>query len=136
MSAALELTAEFREGAAAAAAGADRSSCPHIWSSNAAEAWHAAHAWHARGYSCEAIERCTNGRGYTVNLRSSSGRLVVAAVDWDVPGDVPAVAFPAIATDSTLAELRAAAPLRSKGKPVEDAGHLPLFVAANEPSLF
>lgn len=34
-----------------------------------------------------------------------------------------------------LARLMAAAPLRSKGKPIEDAAHLPLFVAANEPSL-
>lgn len=34
-----------------------------------------------------------------------------------------------------LAELRAKAPLQSKGKPVEDAGHLPLFIAGNEPSL-
>lgn len=33
-------------------------------------------------------------------------------------------------------ELRERAPLQSKGKPVEDAGHLPLFVAANEPTLF
>lgn len=33
-------------------------------------------------------------------------------------------------------ELRAKAPLQSKGKPVEDAGFLPLFVAANEPGLF
>jgi hypothetical protein len=34
-----------------------------------------------------------------------------------------------------LVELRAKAPLRSKGKPVADAGHLPLFVAGNEPGL-
>jgi hypothetical protein len=33
-------------------------------------------------------------------------------------------------------ELRANAPLQSKGRPVADAGHLPLFVSANEPSLF
>lgn len=31
--------------------------------------------------------------------------------------------------------LRAKAPLQSKGKPVEDPSHLPLFVAANEPTL-
>lgn len=35
-----------------------------------------------------------------------------------------------------LLELRAKAPLRSKGKPVADAAHLPLFVAAAEPRLF
>jgi hypothetical protein len=38
--------------------------------------------------------------------------------------------------DRKLAELQAAAPLRSKGRAVEDVAHLPLFVAANEPPLF
>lgn len=33
-------------------------------------------------------------------------------------------------------ELRAKAPMQSKGKPVRDAGELPLFIAGNEPSLF
>lgn len=37
--------------------------------------------------------------------------------------------------DRKLAQLGAAAPLRSKGRPVEDPEHLPLFVAANEPRL-
>lgn len=39
-------------------------------------------------------------------------------------------------TDRQRAKLGAAAPLQSKGKPVEDHNHLPLFVAANEPELF
>lgn len=38
--------------------------------------------------------------------------------------------------DRQTVQLRAAAPLRSKGRPVEDAAHLPLFVAGNEPGLF
>jgi hypothetical protein len=38
--------------------------------------------------------------------------------------------------DRELLQLASKAPLRSKGKPVEDAGHLPLFVAGNEPRLF
>jgi hypothetical protein len=33
-------------------------------------------------------------------------------------------------------ELRAKAPLQSRGRAVQDAGHLPLFVAGNEPTLF
>lgn len=37
--------------------------------------------------------------------------------------------------NSELVALRAKAPLQSKGRPVEDAGHLPLFVAADEPGL-
>lgn len=37
--------------------------------------------------------------------------------------------------DRKLVELGARAPLQSKGKPVEDPAHLPLFVAANEPPL-
>jgi hypothetical protein len=36
--------------------------------------------------------------------------------------------------DRKLAQLGAASPLRSKGQPVADVGHLPLFVAANEPT--
>lgn len=35
-----------------------------------------------------------------------------------------------------ILELGAKAPLQSKGRPVEDAGHLPLFIAADEPTLF
>ena len=37
--------------------------------------------------------------------------------------------------DRQLLQLRAQAPLKSKGKPVEDPGFLPLFVAADEPGL-
>jgi hypothetical protein len=37
--------------------------------------------------------------------------------------------------DRQLAQLGAAAPMRSKGRAVEDVGHLPLFVAADEPRL-
>lgn len=38
-------------------------------------------------------------------------------------------------TDQARLELQAKAPMRSKGKPIEDAAHLPLFIAANEPRL-
>lgn len=38
--------------------------------------------------------------------------------------------------DRERVALAAKAPLRSKGRAVEDAAHLPLFVAASEPSLF
>jgi hypothetical protein len=37
--------------------------------------------------------------------------------------------------DRAWCELRTKCPLRSKGKPVEDPAHLPLFVAADEPKL-
>jgi hypothetical protein len=133
---ATDLTLEFLEGGAAANAGADRSSCPYYATSNAAEAWHAGHAWHSYGRSCNAIDRVTNGRGSRVTLRTANGRAIAAMIDWEAPG--APVSFPAIATDRELYEtgLRAAAPLQSCGKPVEDAGHLPLFVAANEPALF
>jgi hypothetical protein len=33
-------------------------------------------------------------------------------------------------------ELRARAPIQSRGKAVKDAGELPLFIAGNEPGLF
>lgn len=38
--------------------------------------------------------------------------------------------------DRQVVELGASAPLQSKGKPVKDAGELPLFIAGNEPTLF
>lgn len=42
---------------------------------------------------------------------------------------------PTTDTERQRLSLAASAPLQSKGKPVEDAAHLPLFVAANEPGL-
>lgn len=39
-----------------------------------------------------------------------------------------------IERDRRLAQLAASSPLRSKGRAVEDVNHLPLFVAANEPT--
>lgn len=136
-----DLTLEFLEGGAAANADQPSSACPYLATSNAAEAWLAGHAWHVAGFSCNAIATATNGRGSKINLRTLNGRTVVAVVYWLCGrGEVQ---FPAIATDPSLAELRrhkielaAAAPLRSKGKPVHDAGELPLFIAGNEPELF
>lgn len=148
-----ELTAEFREGAKAAAAGGDRGRCPYYATSNAADAWHA-------GFECErryhldgiAVEKVTKGRGYLLNVFGAADRFV-AGVNWNAPtaDRAPLVTFdewqewsPAMKAaerrpserDRQLLELGAAAPLQSKGKAVADAGALPLFIAANEPTLF
>lgn len=147
-----DLTAEFREGASAAADG-EPARCPYYATSPAADAWHAGHAWERVGRPAFAgsiyagdVLQVTKGRGELVNLWADGRRQIVARVRWNAPtlSDAPPVQFEAgrawnsskAERDAKLLELGAAAPLRSKGRPVEDAGHLPLFVAGNEPSLF
>jgi hypothetical protein len=151
-----DLTTEFRQGAAAAAAGADRSSCPHYATSNAADAWHAGHVFQACsvfGLVAADVAQVSKGRGARLNLWPfAAGDKMVATVAWnDAGGDpLPPVTFdqardwsPAMKAahvdqerDRQLLELRAAAPMQARGRAVSDAGHLPLFVAANEPELF
>lgn len=139
-----ELTLEFLEGGAAANAGADRDACPYYATSNAADAWHAGFEFHSRGNVNDVLQ-VTKGRGYRLNLWTAR-RQIVALVDWNHPSltDHPPVSFDSAGApnsnkaerDRKLVELAAAAPLQSKGRAVEDAAHLPLFVAANEPTLF
>lgn len=134
-----DLTLEFVEGGNAAAAGHSRANCPHYATSNAADGWHAGHTWRSSGKSLNGVSRVTKGRGERVNIFLAR-RQVVAVVRWNDPSlaDEPPVTFEPYSSERErqFLELRAKAPLQSKGKPVADAGHLPLFVSADEPSLF
>jgi hypothetical protein len=157
-----DLTDLFRQGAAAE----EGARCPFYATSDAAAAWHAGNHYNgAPGTALNAGEilLVTKGRGDRVNLFAGPSigfNQIVATVTWDYDQEhQAAVRFERYAgvhrhraeverrsradqapamneRDRQLIELRAKAPLQSKGRPVADPAHLPLFVSANEPSLF
>lgn len=141
MSGGADLTLEFLEGFHSAAAGYSELNCPHYATSDAADAWHTGDAWQRAGKSANNVSRASRGRGNRINVYLPRS-VVVARVCWNDPSlsDAPPVRFepyqPGADRAAMLLELGANAPLQSKGKPVKDAGELPLFIAGNEPTLF
>jgi hypothetical protein len=159
-----ELTDYFREGYEAARVGVDR--CPHYATSDAAAGWHAGNRYADAGGPLNAGEiiLATKGTGDRVHLfggRSLAFGHWIASIGWNHDDEhAAAVSIGKASAMSSMSrrykaeilrrqapspcsererlelELRAAAPLQSKGRPVADADHLPLFVAANEPTLF
>lgn len=127
-----DLTAYYLEGVASDSGDAPQSRCPHYATSDAADAWYTGAAIGRGLIPGFVATKATKGRGARVNLFAADGSGVAVAVSYD-SGFV--LTDPVDRWDAAPVQLAAAAPLRSKGHAVEDAGHLPLFVAANEPAL-
>ncbi len=84
----------------------------------------------AAAYNAEAVEQAIR------SSRKPIGRGEAKAIHALLRGRSPLGPSAEAERSRQELELRARAPLQSKGKPIEDAAHLPLFIASNEPELF
>jgi hypothetical protein len=142
--------------------GKPATACPYLATSPNAYAWHAGYAYSLQDHTPlngGEILVARMGRGDLFNVWLGGGRQLAAEVSWDAGAatvgrfrecrsSLSAAAIsrlhalelakrPDVAErNRQIIELAAKAPLQSKGRPVADVGHLPLFVAANEPELF